>query len=231
MPAGPPVGGAERHANIRSPIRLHGRATPRAAHPPRAPAPLLRLRPPVPPLPPGPEPPPGAAAADLPGPQPPPVPPACARDGPGWLPRRNRQREDRLLRDHDLAREDAFPRSVLRTPRDAEPRGRAAGARAGVRSAPSPARDRPLRRGLPRPPRASAVHEVRDVPTDGPVHRRGKADEADSRRPRATTGRTHREVHNTCARHGGRIRSPTPCGPPRYRPTLLRHGRQGFADL
>src|SRR5438128_1161250 len=171
------------------------------------------------------------AVADLPGTQPPPVPPRRAGDGPGGLSRRNRAREDRLLRDHDLAREDAFPRAVLRAPRDAEPRGRATGARTGVRRAPSPAWDRPLRRGLPRPPRASAVHEVRDVPADDPVHRRGKADETDCRRSRATTGRTHREVHNACERPGGGIRSPAPCGSPRCGPTLLRHGRQGFAVL
>src|SRR5881396_2905916 len=116
MTAGSPVRGAERHANIRSTIRLDGRAAPRSAHPPRAPARLFRLRPPVPPLPPGPEPPPGAAAADLPGPQPPPVPPPRAGDGPGGLSRRNRQREDRLLRDHDLAREDACPRARSCTP-------------------------------------------------------------------------------------------------------------------
>src|SRR5439155_1142147 len=108
-------------------------------------------------------------------------------------------REDRLLRDHDLAREDALPRAVLRGARDAKPRDRAASARARVRRAASPARDRPLRRGLPGPPRPGPVCEVRDAPADDPVLRRRQADEVDRWRCRATTTRTRRNLDPTGA--------------------------------
>src|SRR5207245_10370162 len=135
--------GRAPNANMKSTISPFGEAAPRQPRPPSAPEGVRRLCPPVQRLPSRPDPPPGAAAAELPGPRSPPVPPTRARDGPGWLPRRGCQWEDRLLRDHDLARQDALPRAVLRASRDADPRGRAASAHPRLRRAPSRARARP----------------------------------------------------------------------------------------
>src|SRR5437867_5357505 len=60
---------------------------------------------------------------------------------------------------------------------------------------------------------------------------RSKADEVGRWRCRATTTRTRRNLDQAGARPSGTIRSPTPGGAPRCRPTLLRDGRQGFAVL